>query len=133
MPREHKSEAQEQSELIAWANQCVTLGIHPELSMLYAVPNGGKRDRIEAAHLKAQGVKSGVPDLCLAVPRGRYHGLYIENKVGDNKPTGNQITWLRALSRYGYAVKVCYSAADAKKAIEKYLSLGEFYYDAAQV
>lgn len=88
------SEAQEQCKLIKWADKCVQMKIHPELSMLYAVPNGGKRDRIEAAHLKLQGVKAGVPDLCLAVPKGKYHGLYIELKVGRNKTSEHQDKWL---------------------------------------
>lgn len=63
------SEAQEQCKLIKWADKCVQMKIHPELSMLYAVPNGGRRDKAEAAHLKRQGVRAGVPDLCLAVPK----------------------------------------------------------------
>jgi hypothetical protein len=36
------SEAQEQCKLIKWADKCVQMKIHPELSMLYAVPNGGR-------------------------------------------------------------------------------------------
>lgn len=122
-PTSHRSEAQEQTALFAWADQCVQLGVHPELKMMYAVPNGGRRDNIEAAHLKQQGVKAGVPDICLAVPRGKYHGLYVEMKVGDNKPTDKQNEWLANLSYYGYAVKVCYSCLAAKTAIERYLSL----------
>lgn len=122
-PTFHRSEAQEQMALFAWADQCVQLGVHPELKMMYAVPNGGRRDNIEAAHLKQQGVRAGVPDICLAVPRGKYHGLYVEMKVGDNKPTDKQNEWLANLSYYGYAVKVCYSCLAAKTAIERYLSL----------
>ena len=119
----HSSEAQEQTALFAWADQCVRFGIHPELKMMYAIPNGGRRDPIEAVHLKQQGVRAGVPDLCLAVPRGKYHGLYIEMKVGRNKTTDQQNEWLASLSYYGYAVKVCYSCLAAKTAIERYLSL----------
>ena len=122
-PTFHRSEAQEQTALFEWAEQCVLYQIHSELKMLYAVPNGGRRDSIEAAHLKQQGVKAGVPDICLAVPRGKYHGLYIEMKVDKNKPTEKQNEWLANLSHYGYAVKVCYSCSAAKAAIERYLSL----------
>lgn len=43
------SEAQEQCKLIKWVDKCVQMKIHPELSMLYAVPNGGRRDKAEAA------------------------------------------------------------------------------------
>ncbi len=120
-PPAHKSEAEEQCELMRWSEQCLNAGIYPELEWLHAIPNGGRRDKAEAAHLKRQGVKSGVPDLCLPVPRGKHHGLYIEMKVGKNKPTGNQLAWLLGLSRNGYAVKVCYSAREAREAIVRYL------------
>ncbi len=120
-----RTEAEEQCDLMVWANSCVVSGVHPELQLLHAIPNGGRRDRAEAAHLKRQGVKPGVPDLSLPVPRGVYHGLYIEMKVGKNKPTQNQRQWLTILSYYGYATRVCYSANEARDVIEKYLSLGE--------
>lgn len=58
-----KSEAMEQCELIKWVDSCVKTNIHPELAMLYAVPNGGRRDKAEAVHLKMQGVKSRCPRL----------------------------------------------------------------------
>lgn len=118
-----KSEAQEQSDLIRWANECIEKNIHPELMMLYAIPNGGTRDKIEAVNLKHQGVVSGVPDLCLAVPRGPYHGLYIELKYGNNKPTDKQKMWLNKLNENDYAVAVCYGWQQAAEYIEKYLLL----------
>lgn len=123
-PKVRLSEAQEQCKLMAWAGHCLDAGIYPELEWLYAVPNGGKRDRAEAAHLKRQGVKPGVPDLCLPVPRGEFHGLYIEMKVGRNKPTENQLAWILGLKRNGYAVMVCYGAKEAQDAIRRYLAYG---------
>jgi hypothetical protein len=119
--RAHKSEAQEQADLIEWAESCVRLKIHPELKLLHAIPNGGSRDIREAKNLKRQGVKAGVPDLCLPVPKGAYHGLYIEMKVGRNKPSAKQKEWLAALAANGYAACVCYGAAEARRYIEKYL------------
>lgn len=119
----HKSEAQEQADLIAWADGCATLGLYPELKLLHAIPNGGSRDIREARNLKRQGVRSGVPDLCLPVSRGVYHGLYIEMKVGRNKPSINQRTWISELRANGYAVSVCYGATEARQTIEKYLSM----------
>ena len=47
---------------------------------VFHIPNGGYRNKAEAAHLKAQGVRPGVPDLCVPVARHGYHGLYIEMK-----------------------------------------------------
>ncbi len=116
-----QNEDLEQAALISWAE--LYESVYPELALLYHIPNGGKRDRAVAAKLKAQGVKPGVPDLCLPVPRGKYHGLYIEMKDGKNKTTDDQDKWLAALSAQGYAVKVCYGCAAARKSIEKYLNL----------
>ena len=72
------TEADEQIALFEWA--ALQSGRFPELTLLHHVPNGGSRNKIEAARLRAQGVKSGVPDLCLPVARGGNHGLYIELK-----------------------------------------------------
>lgn len=92
-----------------------------ELSLLYHIPNGGARSKGTAGRLKAEGVKSGVPDICLPVARGKFHGLYIEMKVGKNKPTANQVLWIDALIKQGYQAKVCYGWQDASVVIESYL------------
>ena len=84
-------------------------GQYPELVLLFAIPNGGLRNKVVAKKLKAEGVKAGVLDVCLPVPRGRYHGLYIEMKHGRNKPTKAQRFWIDALRLAGHRVEVCYS------------------------
>jgi len=53
---------------------------YPELKTAFAIPNGGKRDLREAANMKAQGVKAGVYDVFIPVPRGPWHGLFVEMK-----------------------------------------------------
>lgn len=60
-------EDNEQMILIRWAQ--FESDRHPELSLLFHVPNGGKRSKVEAARFKAMGVQAGVPDLFLPVPR----------------------------------------------------------------
>ena len=93
---------------------------------VFAIPNGGKRNAAEAAHLKRQGVRAGVPDLCIPVARGRYHGLYIEMKVGRNKPTALQAEWIRRLRENGYAAAVCWGADSAIETLRRYLDLYDF-------
>jgi hypothetical protein len=115
-------ESDEQKALFAWA--AINRGKHPELELLYHVPNGGSRHPAEAANLKAQGVKAGVPDICLPVPRGAFHGLYIEMKYGKNKLTVDQKWWLVALSQQGYATAVCYTWESARTVILSYLGGG---------
>lgn len=110
------TEAEEQAALFQWA------AYYPELRFMYAVPNGGSRNVIEARNLKRQGVKSGVPDICLPVAAGGYHGLYIELKVGKNKPSENQEHWLEYLNKAGYMTKVCYGFQEARETIAGYIS-----------
>lgn len=93
----------------------------PELKLLYHVPNGGKRDAKTGRALKRQGVKAGVPDLCLPVARGGYHSLYIELKVGKNTTSPKQKEWIAALRQQGNYVSVCYGWEEAKETIENYL------------
>lgn len=110
----------EQAALVRWA--AFARARLPELSMLYAVPNGGHRHKATAARLKAEGVKRGVPDVCLPIPRGGNHGLYIELKTERGKPTPEQLGWIRALRRQGYAACVCHGWEQARDTIEDYLT-----------
>ena len=116
------SESTEQQALFEWAEFAAKKT--PELKLLFAVPNGGKRDKVTGAILKREGVKSGVPDICLPVPCGEFHGLYIEMKVGKNKPTENQSWWIEQLQKQGYRVDVCYSWGEAVKVIAGYMVEG---------
>ena len=96
---------------------------YPELSLLYHVPNEGKRSKITGSILKQQGLKAGVPDLCLPVARGAYHGLYVELKYGKNKLSDNQKQWLASLSCQGYFTAACWGGDQAFQTILNYLEL----------
>jgi len=117
-PLEHD----EQCALFDWAD--LAQGEHPELAMLFAIPNGGARHPAVAAQLKAEGVKAGVPDIFLACARGRWHGLFVELKRADrsNHATSAQRAWMEMLRRYGYCAIVCYGATEAINAIMGYLT-----------
>lgn len=116
------TESVEQQHLFQWA--ALQAAAHPELDMLYHIPNGGARSKATAGRLKAEGVRAGVPDLCLPVPRGRFHGLYIELKRqhgGQTSPA--QRDWLDRLGAQGYAAAVCHGWEDAARTIMAYLRL----------
>lgn len=115
-------ESQEQQALIEWST--LQAKTYPELELLHHIPNGGKRNIATAARLKREGVKAGVPDLCLPVPRGEWHGLYIEMKAPKGKVSENQEKWIEALKKQGYAVAVCYGWESAKDNILMYLKEG---------
>ena len=94
----------------------------PELEMLFHIPNGGDRHPAVASKMKAEGVKKGVPDLCLPVARCGYHGLFIElkrQKGGTISP--EQKAWIQALNGQGYRAEVCKGAAEAWDVIQEYM------------
>lgn len=93
----------------------------PNLNLIHAIPNGGSRDKITAGQLKAEGVKSGIPDVCVPIPSGKYHGMYIEFKVKSNKPSEDQRITALMLDAQGYKV-ICVNCLEvAKEEFERYM------------
>lgn len=89
---------------------------------MYHIPNGGSRTKAEAGRFKAEGVKSGVPDICLPVAREQYHGLYIELKRREGgRLSEAQKLWIEALRKLGYWAIVCRGWEEAAREIERYL------------
>lgn len=118
--RNAPTEAQEQKALFEWI--AYNIWKWPELRLCYHIPNGGSRDPREAHNLKLQGVKPGVPDICLPVPRGPYHGLYIELKrQKGGRLSEDQKAWLNRLNRVGYRAVVCNGFEAARDEILDYL------------
>ena len=84
--------------------------------------------------MKAEGLKDGVPDICLPVatvneriPSDGYFGLYIELKIEKRRNQKNggcseeQLEWLAYLNGAGYKAVVCYSWIEAVEVIKEYL------------
>ena len=117
-----RDEHTEQVALFRWAD--IARWRYPELALLYAIPNGGHRHIQVARKLKAEGVKRGVPDICMPVPRGDWCGLYIELKTASGAVSKVQRGWLKALQDHGHRVAVCRGWEPARIFIEEYLATG---------
>lgn len=114
------TEHDHQRTLIEWT--AANRQAHPELRLLFAIPNGGQRSKAAAGKLKAEGVKAGVPDLFLPVARWGFSGLFLEMKAGEGKPTKNQKRWLADLFREGYAWAICWTWEQAAQTLVEYLT-----------
>jgi len=112
-----------QTALIKWTQQPDVRSRWPDLKLLYHVPNERRCTPQQGAMLKAMGVKSGVPDLCLPVARGAYHGLYIELKSTSKSARASeaQIWWIEELLAHGYAAIVCKGFDAAVEALTAYM------------
>ena len=116
------SESVEQQRLFLWAR--MQSGKYPCLTLMYHIPNEGKRSRATGGRLRAEGLKAGVPDICLPVARGGCHGLYIELKRqhgGRLLPV--QAEWMEKLKQ-GYQVALCHGWEAASEIILEYLRGG---------
>ena len=113
------SEAAEQRVVMEWAR--MSQGKYPDLELLYHIPNV-RSNKIQRFQLAKQGVKAGIPDLCLPVARGGWHGLYIEMKTSDGRVSPAQKQVMEQLHQQGYAVQLCRSADEAIRVLEVYLS-----------
>ena len=118
------SEHDEQKALMDWTKQME--GRVPELKYLFAIPNGTRTNLRIAHYMKQEGVRKGVPDLCLPLPRNGHGALYIEMKT--IKPSGRksypepeQREWLAGLEAVGNRAAVCWSWIEAAKTILEYL------------
>lgn len=101
-------EHEEQVRSVCWIET-----IYPE-HKIFAVPNGGKRNRITAMKLKAEGVRSGVPDLFIPSLF-----LFIEMKKPEGgKVSDNQKIWIEYLNQVGFKAFVANGFEEFKRIVE---------------
>jgi hypothetical protein len=141
-PRKRKNniEDQHQRALIKWAAHARLPDLpHIEpgstvADYLFAIPNGGGRSKVEAALLKAGGVKAGVWDLLLPLPMHGSPGLWVEMKApampatditaasARGTPSKDQIAWGKRMALAGYATAMCWSWEAARNCITAYIN-----------
>ena len=93
---------------------------HPDL-LCFAIPNGGARNAVTGARLKAEGVLAGVPDLMIAEPRGYWAGLFIEMKTATGKLSKEQKQMQETLTEKGYSFAVCRSFDEFRQIVTDYM------------
>jgi len=114
-------EVEEQAALIEWADKTVIDSVRIGDYLIH-IPNEGKRGPKAARDAKRLGVRAGVPDLFLALPRGGYAGLWVEMKSITGIPSSVQIKWINKLICEGYAVALCHGFRRRKDSIMKYIA-----------
>lgn len=128
------SEDGEQTAVFCWAAEQIASGRFPELEWMFSVPNGGSRGSNKAhamsvgARLKATGVKAGVSDIFIPIPRHNLCGLFIEmkksptfgGKVKDASP--KQLEFGEAMMDNGYGFCVCCGWVEAVAVIEQWMA-----------
>lgn len=78
-----------------------------------------------AQRAAALGMQKGFPDLFVAVPRGVYHGLFVEMKTAEGTASPEQREMLALLSGQGYACAIAHGQSTARAYITRYMELKE--------
>lgn len=110
-------ESQLQQSLVA------IIRMDPQCRNIFAIPNGGLRNIRTAVRLKKEGVLAGVPDLFLPVPRGKFHGLFIELKTAKGVLSPSQKIMGENFLGLGYAIVVVRSVDEGRAKVAEYLAL----------
>lgn len=119
--RMRNDESRSQQAVIRWW-RLTHRTFHVPENLLFSIPNGGRRDAITGYLMKKEGARSGIPDLCLAVPSRGSHALFIEMKTATGRVEPTQGELHQQLRDFGYRVIVCRSSEDAINAIKEYLN-----------
>lgn len=91
-------------------------------TVVFAIPNGGNRGKMEATKLKEEGVLAGVSDLFVAEPRDEWHGLFIEMKRVSGGATSDRQEWfIQEMRIRGYRAEVAHGADEAWRIFLEYM------------
>jgi hypothetical protein len=113
LPSELPSEHQEQAGFVQWFRSR-----WPRV-LIFAVPNGGKRNISTARNLKLEGVVPGVPDLFIPA-----WGIWIEMKrQKGGRTSSDQDGMISYLESIGHRVIVGHGAADASAKLLSILNI----------
>lgn len=86
--------------------------------IVFATPNGGSRNVVEAANLKRSGVLSGVSDLIIVASHAV---LFVEMKTKTGTQQASQKKFQADVERLGFEYKICRSLPDFQRTVEKWI------------
>lgn len=126
-------EFHEQVKFINWCVSQKGCKDLPHIDHIFSIPNGAHVTKAQRGKLVSEGMRAGVSDMFLPVPRNGYHGLWLEMKAPEIrhhrtnnilKPKGatkqNQKDWLKNMHDRGYACGIVYGKLEAINAILSY-------------
>lgn len=103
--------------------------LYPALQTIFSIPNGiylSGKNKFGIIHkLKAEGLKKGIPDLCLPVKskNKKFNILFVELKTETGKLSEEQIMIIDCLKKNGSCVEIIRNKKDFIQLINSYLGI----------
>ncbi len=113
-----KNEQIEQAKLFDWIRSVKELK-----SYCFHIANERQCTPMQGRILKRMGVRPGVSDVFVGVPRSTYNGMFLELKAGTNVPTESQENFMLDMASQGYYCVWAKGFEQAKQCIQDYLAL----------
>ena len=86
--------------------------------VILSIPNGGSRNRMEAANMKREGLLAGAADLLIIAERAI---LFVEMKTEKGRQQETQKIFQQNVERLGHSYKICRSLSDFQMTVERWL------------
>ena len=110
-----KKENQIQAEIYQWFNNNFCLKSHIPRYLIFAVPNGGTRNMLEAMTMKATGTLAGVSDLILILNK---EVIFVEVKTEKGRQSESQKDFQKRVENLGFEYWLIYSFEDFQNKIK---------------
>lgn len=121
-------EWEEQAAFFDWFDRAAFGLAVPSRNLMLSIPNGAilggdaRLRAMQAARLKATGMRTGACDVLLLVARGGFHGMLIEFKRRKgSRVEPEQDAFIADARRAGYNAVVAWGADEAIRAVSAYL------------
>lgn len=87
---------------------------------LFSIPNGGYRNEVTGAIMKAEGALAGVADLFVLHAAHGFNGLFIEMKTRSGRQSPSQKAFELKCNLEEYQYSVCHSFDEFQKVVNDY-------------
>ena len=107
-----------QAEIVSWFTNTYCLKHHNPRCLIFAIPNGGNRNKIEAMKFKATGLLAGASDLVVVLPN---FVAFVELKTEIGTQSDPQIDFEERISKLGFEYIIIKSLEQFKQWLNKRL------------
>lgn len=107
------TESKLQQEIVNFYNNEFCLKFHKPRGMIFSIPNGGSRNKLEVITMKATGLLAGASDLVVIFPNGKLS--FVELKTEKGTQSDKQKDFEKRVTDLGYEYKLIRTLEEFKQ------------------
>jgi hypothetical protein len=111
------TESKLQQDIFNFYQNNYCLKFHNPRGLIFSIPNGGTRNKLEAITMKATGLLAGASDLIIILPNGKL--FFIELKIEKGIQSDKQKEFENRVSDLGFEYKIIRSLDEFKNFIHE--------------